>query len=74
MRWLIGILLAIVGAYLGAQIGFAVASDFIFRAADGTHIPGCGNVGMEPGLLIGFALGTATEVWLGRPPCSEKGS
>lgn len=74
MRWLIGILLAIAGAFLAAQIGLVVAGDFIFRAADGTHLPGCGNVGIEPGLFIGFALGAAAGVWVGRLPSSEKSS
>lgn len=67
-----GISTALLGALVGAQIGFVVADDFIFRAADGTLIPGCGNVGMEPGLFIGLALGVTAGVWLGRWPCFEK--
>jgi hypothetical protein len=66
MKWILGILLALIGAAVGAQVGLAVADSYIFRAEDGTRLPGCGNVGMEPGMLIGLVLGVTAGVWLGR--------
>jgi hypothetical protein len=66
MKWLLGISMTLGGAFFGGLLGLVVASDFIFRAADGARLPGCGNVGMEPGVLIGFALGAGAGVWFGR--------
>jgi hypothetical protein len=63
-KLLIAIGTAFAGAVVGGFVGLWIAGYYIFRAADGSHLPGCGNVGMDPGMVIGLVLGTAAGIWI----------